>query len=50
MMAVAGWAVWAAANPTEVKVSDFGYDATDATEIIQKALDSGASRVVVDAA
>ena len=50
MMAVAGWAVLAAANPTEVKVSDFGYDATDATEIIQKALDSGASRVIVDAA
>ena len=50
MMAVVGWAVWVAANPAEVKVSDYGYDAIDATEIIQKALDSGASRVVVDAA
>ena len=49
-MAVAGWAVLAAAAPTEVKVSDLGYDAADATEILQKALDSGASRVIVDAA
>ena len=50
MMAVAGLAVLAAATPAEVKVSDFGYDAADATEIIQKTFDSGASRVVVDAA
>ena len=50
VMAVAGWAVWATATPAEVRVSDFGYEATDATEIIQKAFDSGARRVIVDAA
>ena len=32
-----------------VKVSDFGYDAADSTAIVQKALDSGARKVVVDA-
>ena len=31
-----------------VKVSDFGWNAEDATEIVQKALDSGAKRVVFD--
>ena len=50
VMAVAGWAVLAVAAPTEIKVSDLGYDAADATEILQKALDSGASRVIIDAA
>ena len=33
-----------------VKVSNFGYDAADATAIVQKALDSGAKKVVFDAA
>ena len=33
-----------------IKVSDVGYDAGDATAIVQKALDSGAERVVIDAA
>jgi len=32
----------------EVKVSDFGFDPEDSTEIIQKALDSGAERIVFD--
>ena len=51
MAALAGLAVSVPAAGGEcVKVSDFGYDAADATEIIQKALDSGASRVIVDAA
>jgi hypothetical protein len=31
-----------------VKVSDFGWNAEDATEIVQSALDSGAKRVVFD--
>lgn len=31
-----------------IKVSDFGWNAEDATEIVQKALDSGAKRVVFD--
>ena len=31
-----------------VKVSDFGFDPEDSTEIVQKALDSGAARVVFD--
>ena len=31
-----------------VKVSDFGWNAEDATEIVQKALDCGAKRVVFD--
>ena len=32
----------------EVKVSDFGWDAEDATRYVQAALDSGARRVVFD--
>ena len=32
----------------EVKVSDFGFDREDSTVFLQKALDSGAKRVVVD--
>lgn len=37
--------------PTEVKVSErFGYDPVDATEILQRALDSGLERIVIDAA
>ena len=45
-----GIGVWAAAAGESVKVSDFGYDAADATAIVQKALDSGAGKVVFDAA
>ena len=37
-----------AAAKDEVKVSDFGWNAEDATEIVQAALDSGAKRVVFD--
>ena len=37
-----------AAAKEEVKVSDFGWNAEDATEIVQAALDSGAKRVVFD--
>ena len=39
-----------AADTAKVKVSDFGYDAVDATVIVQKALDSGARQVVFDVA
>lgn len=47
--ASAGLVLAAAATGTErVKVSDFGYDAADATAIFQRALDSGAKQVVVD--
>ena len=38
-----------AAAPKEVRVSDFGCDAEDATRFVQAALDSGAKRVVFDA-
>ena len=41
------YAVFAADGRT-VKVSDLGFDANDATAIVQQALDSGAERVVVD--
>ena len=34
--------------PNEVKVSSFGFDAEDSTEIIQRALDSGARKLVFD--
>ena len=38
-----------APRPQEVRVSrDFGYDPSDATRFIQRALDSGAARVVLD--
>ena len=33
---------------TTVRVSSFGYDAEDSTEIVQRALDSGARRIVFD--
>lgn len=36
------------AGGTEVKVSSFGYDAEDSTRFVQKALDSGAPKVVLD--
>ena len=36
------------AAATEVKVSDFGYDAADSTDFIRAALTSGARRVVLD--
>ena len=37
-----------AANASEVKVSSFGYDSEDSTEFIQKALASGAKKVILD--
>ena len=37
-----------AANASEVKVSSFGYDSEDSTEFIQKALASGAKKVIID--
>ena len=48
-----GWAALGvacafAAAKEEVKVSDFGWDAEDATRYVQAALDSGARRVVFD--
>ena len=36
------------AVPDSVKVSDFGYDPTDSTEFIRKALASGAKKVTLD--
>ncbi len=36
------------AAPDSVKVSDFGYDPTDSTEFIRKALASGAKKVTLD--
>ena len=35
-------------NASEVKVSSFGYDSEDSTEFIQKALASGAKKVILD--
>lgn len=35
-------------HAAEVKVSSFGFDPEDATAIIQKAIDSGAERVILD--
>ena len=36
------------ATPAEVKASSFGFDPTDATACLQKAIDSGAKKVIVD--
>ena len=37
-----------AASNLAVKASSFGFDPEDSTEILQKALDSGARKIVVD--
>ena len=36
------------ATPAEVKASSFGFDPVDATACLQKAIDSGAKKVIVD--
>ena len=36
------------AAPAEVKASSFGFDKDDATKCLQKAIDSGAEKVIVD--
>ena len=47
-LAIVFMAVSVCAASTSMKVSDFGYDAEDSTEIVQRALDSGARRIVFD--
>ncbi len=47
-LAVLGMVGVSLAAKDEVRVSDFGWDATDATRHVQAALDSGARRIVFD--
>ena len=48
LLLAAAWIFVAAAEESSVNASSFGFDASDATACLQKAIDSGAKRVVVD--